>query len=143
MKASECTCMCACEGARARACARACVRACMAACFQVSHVCTSGNDLPHFSPPAHVRMRRQPRTGTFVHTLTYMHADLMMRLEVLQRLHLSICVTSRGAQAGMRTSGINSASTISALSRHRRRHVYCAGMDVPVLKMSALARRSF
>ena len=33
--------------------------------------------------------------------------------------------------------------SISALSRRRRRHVYCAGMDVPVLKMTASARRSF
>ena len=28
-----------------------------------------------------------------------------------------------------------------AVSRHRRRHVYCAGMDAPVLKMTASARR--
>ena len=27
-----------------------------------------------------------------------------------------------------------------ALYRHRRRHVYCTGTDVPVLKMAALAR---
>ena len=27
--------------------------------------------------------------------------------------------------------------------RHRRRRVYCAGMDVPVLKRTASARRSF
>ena len=29
---------------------------------------------------------------------------------------------------------------ISALSRHRRRHVHCAGMGVPVLKMTASPR---
>ena len=31
----------------------------------------------------------------------------------------------------------------SARYRHRRRHVYCAGMAVPVLKMTASERRSF
>ena len=30
--------------------------------------------------------------------------------------------------------------SISALSGHRRRHVYCAGVDVPVLKMTASLR---
>ena len=39
-------------------------------------------------------------------------------------------------------AGLYSGS-ISALSRHRRRHVHCAGMGMPVLKMSALERRSF
>ena len=41
-----------------------------------------------------------------------------------------------------RSSGLH-ADSMSALSRHRRRHVYCAAMDVPVLKMTASARRSF
>ena len=31
----------------------------------------------------------------------------------------------------------------SALSRHRRRHVHCTGMSVPVLKTTAFLRRSF
>ena len=34
-------------------------------------------------------------------------------------------------------------SSISALPRHRRRHVHCAGVGVLVLKMTALPRRSF
>ena len=33
-----------------------------------------------------------------------------------------------------------SAPSISALSRHRRRHAHCAGMGVPVLKMTASLR---
>ena len=33
--------------------------------------------------------------------------------------------------------------SILALSRHRRRHVHCAGTGVPVLKMTASERRSF
>ena len=33
--------------------------------------------------------------------------------------------------------------SISALSRHRRRHVRCADMGVLVLKMTASERRSF
>ena len=92
------------ERASVRACMRACVQTCVRACvrawepaflhvLKVSHVCMSGNGLPHFCPQVHVCMRR-PCTGTFVYTLAYVHADLMMRLEVLQRLHLSICVTS-------------------------------------------------
>ena len=35
------------------------------------------------------------------------------------------------------------AVAISALSRHCRQHLYCAGMDAPVLKMTASARLSF
>ena len=34
-------------------------------------------------------------------------------------------------------------NSISALSRHRRRHARCAGIGVPVLKMTATERRSF
>ena len=34
-------------------------------------------------------------------------------------------------------------SSISALYRCRRRYIYCAGTDVPVLKMTASPRRSF
>ena len=33
--------------------------------------------------------------------------------------------------------------SISALSQHRRRHVNCAGMGMPVLQMTASERRSF
>ena len=42
------------------------------------------------------------------------------------------------------TAPHSSLGSISALSQHRRRHVYsAAGMGVPVLKMIASARRSF
>ena len=33
--------------------------------------------------------------------------------------------------------------SVSALYRHRRRHVHCVGMGMPVLKMTASERRSF
>ena len=48
---------------------------------------------------------------------------------------------ARGACACARTCvpvrGHDSEGSISALSRHRRRHVHCAGMGAPVPKMTA------
>ena len=41
--------------------------------------------------------------------------------------------------AGARLTPGARCGSVSALSRHRRQHVYCAGMGVPVLKMTASA----
>ena len=59
------------------------------------------------------------------------------------RRHISVATTWE-----LRDSVVESASTaprrlITAISRHRRRHVYRARMDAPVLKLTALKRRSF
>ena len=48
----------------------------------------------------------------------------------------------REGQTGTTLRPPDPRSSISALSRQRRRHVYCAGMDV-VLKTTASPRRSF
>ena len=56
-----------------------------------------------------------------------------------RRLRPSAITASACAWACEETRG----SIFLALSRHRRRHVHCAGMGVPALKMSASERRSF
>ena len=56
--------------------------------------------------------------------------------------------TAASDEAGARLDALRAMSKrelrqVLALHRHRRRHVQCAGMGLPVLKMTAFERRSF
>ena len=71
--------------------------------------------------------RAQPDDGA-VHP----PADVREQRVLARPSMVDVCV-----DASMPSTMLELGSSISALPRRHRRHVHCAGMDVPVLKMSA------
>ena len=104
----------------------------------------------HMYGHASMRCRTMPVYGNvYEHVSRHIHGHASMRCCTYRRLTLTIgkrfylCMlgTSRrltdSTGARLRSSHPGASRSKSALSRHRRRHLRCAGMGVSVLKMTA------
>ena len=113
-------CMCACMHADMRACVRGylCVRSSLQVCMRACHHVLLQH--VHVCAPWPAAQTCRPRLRT---RPSRSHADRGYTTPPFRRV--------QGSPGG--THGL----------RHRRRHVYCPGMDMPVLKLIAWPRRLF
>ena len=87
-----------------------------------------------------------PRAGAHASTRVYAHAhanvDMHMSTHksIRTSIHTSMRTSMHISYTGITRVPRRCSYGPSALSRHRRRHGHCAGMDVPVLKMTASAQ---
>ena len=129
---------------RAHAYARVYTHVCMRGDTRVrTHVYTHTYTHAHTHDCTYAYMHAYTHAYVHAYTHAYVHAYTHGLCACLHAwpMCLPICIPMRvSIPAAARAP---SDSSDSAPSRHRRRHACCAGMGVPVLKITASARRSF